>query len=175
MNSSPELMSAARSPSSSSETRERVSEWKLKWLSVGEVIVVERVEVEKCERGCSSAADTAERRRRGAGRRRERFSSGSCGRGLDVSRAVWMLRVAGESRPEGGGARGVKMPFSFRDMRLSWLAKLSSSSTSSAISSGMKMVVEGMYEVLSWTTKCRSGDGSRERDALKDWGEGERV
>ena len=139
MNSSPLPTSAVRS-SSSFES----SSPKLKLLSVGDVIVVEMVEVEKCDLG-SSAAETAEWRRRGGGIRGK--SSGNCGSGLEVFVAV-LARTSGGRELDGGGESGVKMPFSLIDIRLSWLAKLSSSSTSSAISSGMTSDPE-LYVLLS--------------------------
>jgi hypothetical protein len=63
--------------------------------------------------------------------------SGSWGRGLDVSVAA--RRRRSERWPEvGGGERLVERPFSSKEMRFGWLAKLASSSiSSSVISSGM--------------------------------------
>lgn len=46
------------------------------------------------------------------------------------------LARGGERSPEGGGERGVN-PFPTKEIRSRWLAKLSSSSASSAISSGI--------------------------------------
>ncbi len=80
-------------------------------------------------------------------------------------------RTGGERR-DGGGASGVKMHFSVNDIRLSWLAKLSSSSASSAISSGISSVV--VLYALSWTV-CRSGEGSLDKDLFKDCGDVSRV
>jgi hypothetical protein len=117
---------------------------KLKLLSDGELIVVEMVEVEKCDRG-SSAAETADRRRSGVGRRGR--SSGNCGSGLEVFVAV-LARTIGGLEIAGGGESGVKMPFSLIDIRVTWLAKLSSSSASSAISSGITSEVE-LYVLIS--------------------------
>ena len=158
-------MSAVRSSSSFESSSPR-----LKLLSVGDVIVVEIVEVEKCDLG-SSAAETAERRRRGGGIRGK--SSGSCGSGLEVFVAV-LARTIGGREIDGGGERGVKMPLLSIDTRLSWLAKLSSSSASSAISSGITSEPE-LYVLLSWENNWRSGEGSREDVFLKDWGETSRV
>ena len=97
---------------------------------------MENVEVEKCERGGRSAARL---RRRGAGARGRKLSSGSRGRGLSVE--VLALLAGSERTPDGGGERGVN-PLSTREMRSSWLAKLSSSSASSAISSGISRIEE---------------------------------
>ena len=79
---------------------------------VGEDMVVEIVDVEKWERGCSSAAAAA-LRRRGAGTRGMKVSSGSWGSGLS---AEVLVRAGGERRPDGGGERGVN-PFSSRETR----------------------------------------------------------
>jgi hypothetical protein len=49
---------------------------------------------------------------------------------------ILALAGGGERSPDGGGESAVN-PFSFKDMRFRWLAKLSSSSASSAISSGI--------------------------------------
>jgi hypothetical protein len=73
----------------------------------------------------------------------------------------------GEGRPEGGGASAVRTALSARDKRFRWLAKLSSSSTSSAISSGM-IRVDALKEEFSEIMDWRSGEGSRERGVLKD-------
>ena len=91
--------------------------------------------MEKWDRGCSSVAAL---RRRGAGIRGRKDSSGSWGRGLSVEA---LARSRGERRPEGGGESGVN-PFSSREARFRWLAKLSSSSASSAISSGISRMDE---------------------------------
>lgn len=78
---------------------------KSKWLSAGELIVVETVEMEKWDLG-SSAAEMAARRRRGGG---TRVSSGSSGRGLEVSVAV---RIFGDCERirDGAGDSRVKIP-----------------------------------------------------------------
>jgi len=141
VNSSPLPTSAVRSSSSFGS-----SSLKVKLLSVGDDIVVEMVEVEKCDPG-SSAAETAERRRRGGGMRGR--SSGSCGSGLEVLVAVLALTAGGGVRELGGGERGVKIPpFSLTDIRVRLVAKLSSSSASSVISSGITNELE-LYMLLS--------------------------
>jgi hypothetical protein len=155
VNSSPLPISAEKS-SSSYESENEGASLKLKWLSVGELIVVETVETEKCDLG-SSAAETAARRRRGGG---TRVSSGSSGRGLEVLVAV---RTRGDCERTrcGGGDNWVKMPRSFKEIRFSWLAKLSSSSASSAISSGITSGIM-LYVLVSRVTSCRNGEGSPE-------------
>ena len=101
------------------------------WDGVGEDIVVEIVEAEKWDRGCGYAAGC---RRIVAGMRGREVSSGSWGKGLSVGILVFLM---GEARsPDGGGESGVN-PLSTNEMRLKWLAKLSSSSASSTISSGI--------------------------------------
>jgi len=59
----------------------------------------------------------------------------------------------------GGGARGVRIAFSRTEYRVKSDAKFSSSSSSSAISSGMMRVVDKMYDGSGAIT-CRRGDGS---------------
>lgn len=69
---------------------------------MGDVTAVEMVEVEKCDLGCSSAAETVGRMRRGTGMRGLCESSGNWGSGLEVS-VAGRMRGAGERKPEGGG------------------------------------------------------------------------
>lgn len=81
-----------------------------------------------------------------------------------------------ERSPDGGGERGVN-PFSTKEIRSRWLAKLSSSSTSSAISSGISRSEELWLPVPSGETSCRRGETSREweLERLHDCGETSRV
>jgi hypothetical protein len=65
------------------------------------------------------------------------------------------VREGGERRPVGGGDNCVKIPRSYKAPRFDWLAKLSSSSPSSTISSGM--IIE---ELLS---RCNDRGGEMAR------------